>query len=93
MKEPRNTLDGNQAIVQAEASRSMEHEVDLPLSLRTWCDPAVGARLSNRAADEIERLRTALEQKRPKRAYYETHDPPHCPTCGCGADSASGEPR
>ena len=19
----------------------------------------------------------------PKRAYYETHDPPHCPTCGC----------
>ena len=19
---------------------------------------------------------------RPKRAYYETHDPPHCPTCG-----------
>ena len=19
-----------------------------------------------------------------KRAYYETHDPPHCPTCGCG---------
>ncbi len=18
-----------------------------------------------------------------KRAYYETHDPPHCPTCGC----------
>ncbi len=20
----------------------------------------------------------------PKRAYYETHDPPHCPTCGCG---------
>ena len=20
---------------------------------------------------------------RPKRAYYETHDPPHCPTCGC----------
>ena len=22
---------------------------------------------------------------RPKRAYYETHDPPHCPTCGCGA--------
>ena len=21
----------------------------------------------------------------PKRAYYETHDPPHCPTCGCGA--------
>ena len=22
---------------------------------------------------------------RPKRAYYETHDPPHCPTCECGA--------
>ena len=21
---------------------------------------------------------------RPKRAYYETHDPPHCPTCECG---------
>ena len=20
----------------------------------------------------------------PKRAYYETHDPPHCPTCECG---------
>ena len=20
----------------------------------------------------------------PKRAYYETHEPPHCPTCGCG---------
>lgn len=23
---------------------------------------------------------------RPKRAYYETHDPPHCPTCGCGSE-------
>lgn len=22
-----------------------------------------------------------------KRAYYETHDPPHCPTCGCGLPS------
>ena len=21
----------------------------------------------------------------PKRAYYETREPPHCPTCGCGA--------
>ena len=22
----------------------------------------------------------------PKRAYHETHEPPHCPTCECGAD-------
>ena len=22
---------------------------------------------------------------RPKRAYYETHEPPHCPTCGCAS--------
>lgn len=21
----------------------------------------------------------------PKRAYYETHEPPHCPTCDCGS--------
>ena len=41
---------------------TMDHKVDLPLSLRTWCDPAVGARLSNRAADEIERLR-AIEAR------------------------------
>lgn len=25
----------------------------------------------------------------PKRAYYETHEPPHCPTCDCGAEKAS----
>lgn len=25
----------------------------------------------------------APDDARP-RAYYETHDPPHCPTCGCG---------
>jgi hypothetical protein len=24
---------------------------------------------------------------RPKRAYYETHEPPHCPTCGCGSEA------
>jgi hypothetical protein len=24
-----------------------------------------------------------------KRAYYETHEPPHCPTCDCGAQKTS----
>jgi len=24
------------------------------------------------------------EQPKPKLAYYQTHEPPHCPTCGCG---------
>lgn len=34
--------------------------------------------------------RAALSgEPQPKRAYYETHEPPHCPTCGCG--SAVGE--
>lgn len=23
-------------------------------------------------------------EPKPKRAYYETHEPPHCPTCDCG---------
>lgn len=26
---------------------------------------------------------TEPESAGPKRAYYETHEPPHCPTCGC----------
>jgi hypothetical protein len=25
--------------------------------------------------------------QRPHRAYYETHEPPHCPTCDCGRTS------
>lgn len=24
-----------------------------------------------------------------QRAYYETHEPPHCPTCGCGVADGS----
>jgi cell division protein FtsB len=33
-----------------------------------------------------ERMSAAVEAvaAAPKRAYYETHDPPHCPTCECG---------
>lgn len=27
----------------------------------------------------------------PKRAYYETHEPPHCPTCECAIEKAAGE--
>ena len=34
-----------------------------------------------------ERMSAAVEAvaAAPKRAYYETHEPPHCPTCGCGS--------
>src|SRR6185437_3106662 len=38
-------------------------------------------------AKENERLRLGYGGS--KRAYYETHEPPHCPTCGCGR----GEPQ
>lgn len=27
------------------------------------------------------------ESASPKRAYYETHEPPHCPTCDCGSSN------
>lgn len=38
--------------------------------------------------------RTALSDEPssapPKRAYYETHEPPHCPTCAC--EARNGKP-
>jgi hypothetical protein len=32
------------------------------------------------ALEDAKRARTAG----PKLAYYQTHEPPHCPTCDCG---------
>jgi hypothetical protein len=38
--------------------------------------------------------RGEFRAEKPKLAYYQTHEPPHCPTCGCGmtAPPASAVP-
>jgi hypothetical protein len=50
-----------------------------------------GARAS--AHDTLQWLRNRLKAQRPEKpslAYYETHEPPHCPTCDCGTPRTVG---
>jgi hypothetical protein len=47
-----------------------------------------GSRPSMRAAlEDAKRARTAG----PKLAYYQTHEPPHCPTCDCAVPDEQGQ--
>lgn len=50
-------------------SAPLSSKDDLCSELRHWHDPAVGARLSNRAADEIERLSSELRLAQGARDY------------------------
>ena len=54
---------------------------------REIASPVTGAAEARASAEQQknERMSAAVEAAAArKRAYYETHDPPHCPTCGCG---------
>lgn len=52
-----------------------------------WARHQVPHQLSAAEREVLERESAAVDAvaTEPKRAYYETHEPPHCPTCGSGA--------
>lgn len=54
---------------------------------REWRPVIAGSIEEARAIGEVRRgsraTDTAAAQPDAGRAYYETHEPPHCPTCGC----------
>ena len=53
---------------------------------REIANPVTGAAAARASAQQPnEHMSAAVEAvaAAPKRAYYETHEPPHCPTCGC----------
>ena len=64
-----------------------------------YCDVDPAERIcdefSKAMGDEVERqfrerMQRDADSAGTKRAYHETHEPPHCPTCDCAPDSASG---
>ena len=58
-----------------------------------WARHQVPHQLSAAEREALERESAAVDAvaTEPKRAYYETHEPPHCPTCGCGGAAAKRE--
>ena len=61
---------------------------------REIANPVTGAAAARASAQQPnEHMSAAVEAvaAAPKRAYYETREPPHCPTCGCGGAAAKRE--
>lgn len=71
----------------AEQPAQGDPDTDYPMSdrqVQQWID-ACNSDAAKAVLREYLTLRKQPAQG--KRAYYETHEPPHCPTCGCGLDA------